>query len=135
MLRELTKQTESDESVQGAVAQSLDVLTASGSGLSLDEGKKWSPILLRWVCSQKPDCLSRSCGCRILDRVVNNLGQGGIPISQAWLAMLLMDIVSENKPKLGRNKGTSTEARERNLVQVSSSLRLKQLCCAHRIFV
>lgn len=131
LLRDLAKQTESADSVQGALAQSLDVLTAAGSGLSLDEGKKWSPILLRWVCIHKPDSLARSCGCRVLNRVVNNLGQGGIPISQAWLAMLLMDIVTESKPKLGRGKGTSntgSEARERDLVQVYPCLLLTHYC-------
>ncbi|KAG0587590.1 hypothetical protein KC19_2G175600 [Ceratodon purpureus] len=118
MLRELAKLTERDESVQGALAQSLDVLTSSGSGLSVDEGKRWSPILLRWVCIHSPESLARSCGCRVLNRVVNSLGQVGIPISQAWLAMLLMDIVNESKPKLGRTKGTSVaEAKERGLVQ------------------
>jgi hypothetical protein len=119
MLRELSKLTERDESVQGALAQSLDVLTSLGPGLSVDEGKRWSPILLRWVCIHSPESLARSCGCRVLNRVVNSLGQVGIPISQAWLAMLLMDIVNDSKPKVGRTKGISiAEAKERGLVQV-----------------
>ncbi|XP_073396493.1 uncharacterized protein [Physcomitrium patens] len=121
-LREIAKLTERDESIQGAIAQSLDVLTSSRSGLSVDESKKWSPILLRWVCTYKPDSLARSCGCRILNRVVNSLGQDGIPISQAWLAMLLMNIVNESKPKLGKAKGASiVEAKERLLVQASAA--------------
>lgn len=119
VLRELAKKTERDESVQGALAQSLDVLTSSCSGLSVDECKKWSPILLRWVCINKPESLARSCGCRVLNRVVNSLGQAGIPISQAWLAMLLMDIVNESKRKPGRTKAISVaEAKERGLVLV-----------------
>lgn len=134
MLRELAKLTERDESVQGALAQSLDVLTSSGSGLSVDEGKRWSPILLRWVCIHSPESLARSCGCRVLNRVVNSLGQVGIPISQAWLAMLLMDIVNESKPKLGRTKGTSiAEAKERGLVQVWFFLLVMQFVSLYKI--
>lgn len=120
VLRELAKKTERDESVQGALAHSLDVLTSTGSGLSIDEGKKWSPILLRWVCINKPESVARACGCRVLNRVVDSLGQVGIPISQAWLAMLLMNIVSDSKRKPGRTKGGSVaEAKERGLVLVS----------------
>lgn len=129
-LREIAKLTERDESIQGAIAQSLDVLTSSRSGLSVDESKKWSPILLRWVCTYKPDSLARSCGCRILNRVVNSLGQDGIPISQAWLAMLLMNIVNESKPKLGKAKGASiVEAKERLLVQACLLLYLFSHFC------
>jgi hypothetical protein len=113
VLRRIAKETEVHARIQGALAQILDVFTASGAGLSAQESHKWSPILLRWVCSQNSESVTRDCGCRILMRVVNSLDQGGIPISQAWLAMLLMDVVSDRNVVKTRNQ------KARSMVQVS----------------
>jgi hypothetical protein len=111
VLRRIAKETEVHARIQGALAQILDVFTASGAGLSAQESHKWSPILLRWVCSQNSESVTRDCGCRILMRVVNSLDQGGIPISQAWLAMLLMDVVSD------RNVVKTRSQKARSMVQ------------------
>jgi hypothetical protein len=114
VLRRIAKETEAHARIQGALAQILDVFTASGAGLSAQESHKWSPILLRGVSRQNSESVTRDCGCRILMRVVNSLDRGGIPISQAWLAMLLMDVVSDrNVVKTGNRIARSMVQNER----------------------
>ncbi|OAE25735.1 hypothetical protein AXG93_4368s1950 [Marchantia polymorpha subsp. ruderalis] len=120
VLREIANESEVNSTVQGALAQLLDVLTAEEDGLPLDESKKWAATLLRWACNRVSDNSTRDCGSRVLVRVLNNLGQGGIPISQAWLALLLVEAVADGKlghVKTKRHGHASSEAKEREQVQ------------------
>lgn len=116
---ELAKEADAKNPVQMPVANTLDVLTATGPGLSTEESTKWASVLLRWVCSPDSDRETRSAGSHILSRVVDGLGLSGIPITQTWLAMLLMDLIRDRKKDTLHSKiKPQQEDRARGLVQV-----------------
>ncbi|KAL2651323.1 hypothetical protein R1flu_019451 [Riccia fluitans] len=120
VMREIANQSETNTAVQGALAQLLDVLTSKGHSLPTDESKKWAATLLRWVCHRISDDTTRACGSRVLVRVLNNLGQSGIPISQAWLALLLVEVVSDVRlghAKSKKHGNVSLEAKQREQLQ------------------
>ncbi|KAJ7558284.1 hypothetical protein O6H91_04G032200 [Diphasiastrum complanatum] len=119
IMRGLAKQTEADTIVQRALAEALFVATESGNRMPLEESKKWSGILLRWVCSRTSEKKTRSFGSSVLNRIIENLGRSGIPIFQAWLAMLLIDLVKASQEEAVRQKFVllSKEAKARGSLQ------------------
>lgn len=124
VMRGIAGESEGNTLVQGALAQVLDALTDEGENLPGDESKKWAAILLKWVCHLTSDNITRSCGSRVLARVVNNLGVRGIPVTQAWLAMLLMEVISDGRLASAKGKKPANliaEAKERQQLQVRFS--------------
>ncbi|CAM6099282.1 unnamed protein product [Calypogeia fissa] len=120
IMREIAGESEGNTLVQGALAQVLDVLIDGGELLPSDESKKWAAILLKWVCNLTSDTVTRACGSRVLDRVVNDLELRGIPITQAWLAMLLMEVISDGRLESGKGKRPAnliTEEKKREKLQ------------------
>ncbi|KAL3700440.1 hypothetical protein R1sor_018462 [Riccia sorocarpa] len=119
-MREIASQSESNTAVQGALAQLLDVLTSKGDSLPMDESKKWAATLLRWVCNRVSDDTTRACGSRVLVRVLDNLGHSGVPVSQAWLALLLVEVVSDVRlghVKSKKHGNVNSEAKRREQLQ------------------
>nr|GEU78522.1 armadillo-like helical [Tanacetum cinerariifolium] len=81
------------ESIQEALAKGLESLSTGNVHLTLDEGQKWTSILLRWVFGDTSSDATRSSAIRILSHVLEDYAPSSIPISQGWLAILLNDIV------------------------------------------
>lgn len=80
-----------------AVAELLSAV-ATGGALSAEEGALWLPLLLGWVCSPT-DPSMQSHGVEVLERLVGVLGAEGLSVIQAWLAALLMAVVTETSAK------------------------------------
>eukprot|EP00249_Psilotum_nudum_P021362 c28083_g1_i2 orf=314-4183(+) len=120
MMHSLAKCTQKNTTLQEQLVQALEVLSLSGIGLSLDESKRWSGLLLSWVFNCTFEDAIRCSASRILARVLSDLGHAGIPISQTWLAMLLMDAISSKRPSFGKGDSSlskSKDAKARVLVQ------------------
>ncbi|KAI3522115.1 hypothetical protein L1887_11594 [Cichorium endivia] len=100
LMRETAKRMKKHESVQEALAKGLESLCTGNIHLSLDEGQKWSSILLRWVFGDSSSDATRSSGIKILSHVLEDYSPSSIPISQGWLAILLTDVLKHRKSSL-----------------------------------
>ncbi|KAL4583596.1 hypothetical protein LXL04_008174 [Taraxacum kok-saghyz] len=100
LMRETAKRMKKHESVQEALATGLESLCTGNINLSLDEGQKWSSILLRWVFGDSSSDATRSSGIKILSRVLEDYAASSIPISQGWLTILLTDVLKHRKSTL-----------------------------------
>ncbi|MCO5599134.1 hypothetical protein L7F22_053234 [Adiantum nelumboides] len=94
ILRDIAKQTVQSEKLQKVIVKILELLSIRGSGLSSEEGKKWSSILLGWLFNFKLDDSARLTASKILAHVLDELGPSGISLSQAWLAMVILATVN-----------------------------------------
>ncbi|KAL8217687.1 hypothetical protein R6Q57_021060 [Mikania cordata] len=93
LMRETAKRMKKHESVQEALAKGLESLSTGNMHLSLEEGQKWSSILLQWVFGNTSSDATRSSAIKIISRVLEDHAPSSIPISQGWLAILLSDIL------------------------------------------
>ncbi|KAH7291903.1 hypothetical protein KP509_29G041200 [Ceratopteris richardii] len=122
ILREIAKQTAQISKLQKVVAEILDLVTAGGVGLSPEDGKKWSSILLGWLSDRMTDDSTCFVASKILANVLDALGPVGIPISQAWLAMIILGIISDNESSAAKgNAVVSKNSRSKGFVQGRSS--------------
>ncbi|KAD6119040.1 hypothetical protein E3N88_10311 [Mikania micrantha] len=117
LMRETAKRTMDHNSVQESLAKGLESLCSEGMCLSLEEGKKWSCILLHWVFREDSSNAIRSSAINILSRICDNYGPSFIPISQGWLAIMLLDILKSRKLAL---KG-SAQPRDKVKTQIDQS--------------
>ncbi|GBG87482.1 hypothetical protein CBR_g45541 [Chara braunii] len=95
-LREMLKATEGDKEIERRASALVALLVTThpdGQSLSLDEFKKWTPVLLRWACGMESESETRGCAVGILHSTMKSLGQGRATIGQAWLASMLTTMV------------------------------------------
>ncbi|KAK6938715.1 hypothetical protein RJ641_032223 [Dillenia turbinata] len=131
LMRESTKQTMNHKQVQGALAKALELLCTRGMHLSLEESRKWSGILLQWVCGKDSSASTRSSATKILSCIFEEYGPSSLPISQGWLAILLAEILGTSKrtsakgisqPKSDRVKTQIDQANLISATQVAGQL-------------
>ncbi|KAI5056672.1 hypothetical protein GOP47_0028490 [Adiantum capillus-veneris] len=121
-LRDIAKQTAQSEKLQKAISEVLELLSIRGSGLSSEEGKKWSSILLGWLFNSKLDDSARLTASKILAHVLDELGPTGISLSQAWLAMVILGTVNGYVTDPARGDAqVSKSAKSKALIQGQSS--------------
>lgn len=106
MMRDIAKQTEKNRDVQEALAKALELMSTRDMHLSLKESEKWSDILLSWVCGKFSSNATRVSATKILSCILEDYGPASIPISQAWLTLLLTELLVASKSATAR--GTTT---------------------------
>ncbi|KAI3737082.1 hypothetical protein L2E82_27077 [Cichorium intybus] len=117
LMRETAKRTMNHNSVQESLAKGLESLCSGDMRLSLEEGQKWSCILLPWVFRETSSDAIRSHSITILSRICDDYGPSSIPISQGWLAIMLSDILKSKKLSL---KG-SVQPRDKVKTQIDQA--------------
>ncbi|KVI06662.1 Armadillo-like helical [Cynara cardunculus var. scolymus] len=117
LMRETAKRMKNHESVQEALAKGLELLCTQNMHLSLEEGEKWSSILLQWVFGDTSLDATRSSAIKILSHILEDYAPSSIPISQGWLAILLTDIL---KYKMSSLKG-SAQPRDKVKTQIDQA--------------
>jgi hypothetical protein len=116
ILREIAKETSDNVDLQVVVAEVLDVLSFSGAGFSALEAKKWCSILFHWIFHDGFDDTTHLRAAGMLANVLENLGADAIPLSQAWLAMIIFDIINGVEPNM--EKIEVAPSKSKLLVQV-----------------
>ncbi|XP_052623805.1 uncharacterized protein LOC111916937 [Lactuca sativa] len=111
------KRTMNHNSVQESLAKRSESLCSGDMRLSLEEGQKWSCILLPWVFRETSSDAIRSSAITILSRICEDYGPSSIPISQGWLAIMLSDILKSRKLSL---KG-SAQPRDKVKTQIDQA--------------
>ncbi|KAI3777416.1 hypothetical protein L1987_47216 [Smallanthus sonchifolius] len=127
LMRETAKRMKNHKSVQEALAKGLESLCTGSMHLSLDEGQKWSRILLLWVFGNTSSDATRSSAIKILSRVLEDYASSSIPISQGWLAILLSEILKHRSASL---KGSIQPKDKVKANVVSGTQAAKQLASA-----
>ncbi|KAI7736444.1 hypothetical protein M8C21_011839 [Ambrosia artemisiifolia] len=117
LMRETAKRTIDHNSVQESLAKGLELLCSEDMHLSLEEGQKWSGILLPWVFRENSSDAIRSSAITILSRICEDYGPSSIPISQGWLDIMLSDILKLRKLSL---KG-SAQPKDKVKTQIDQS--------------
>ncbi|KAL6207821.1 hypothetical protein ACLB2K_018774 [Fragaria x ananassa] len=97
LIRDTAKRTKKHKHVQEALAKALELLCTGDLHLSLQEGQKWSGVLLPWVFRQSYSDTIRVSAIKILSRILDDYGPHSVPISQGWLAILLTEILGSSK--------------------------------------
>lgn len=97
LLRDTAKCTTKHRQVQEVLAKALELLCSGDMHLSLEDSQRWSGILLQWACGRNSSETLRSSAIKILSHVLESHGPSSVPISQAWLAILLTEILGSNK--------------------------------------
>ncbi|XP_031497412.1 uncharacterized protein LOC116262310 isoform X2 [Nymphaea colorata] len=97
LMREVAKYTKKNGQVQESLAKALELLCSGGKCISLEEGQKWSGILLPWVCGKHISESTRLSAIKVLACILEDYGPGSISISQGWLAILLSEILIVSK--------------------------------------
>ncbi|KAL1353829.1 uncharacterized protein [Arachis hypogaea] len=96
-MRDIAKQTSKNKQVQEAMAKALELLCTGDFHLSLEEGQKWSGILLPWVFGTFSSNAIQSSAIKILSQILEDHGPKAVPVSQGWLVMLLNEVQSSIK--------------------------------------
>ncbi|KVH98362.1 uncharacterized protein LOC112511095 isoform X1 [Cynara cardunculus var. scolymus] len=117
LMRETAKRTMDHKFVQEALAKGLESLCSGDMHLSLQEGQKWSCILMQWVFRETSTDAIRSSAITILSRICEDYGPSSVPISQGWLAIMLSDILKSRKLSL---KG-SAQPRDKVKTQIDQA--------------
>ncbi|KAI4366418.1 hypothetical protein MLD38_022299 [Melastoma candidum] len=111
LLRESAKLTSNHTEVQEALARAIELLFTKGTPVCFEESQRWSPILLQWVCAGTSSEVLRSSGSQILSRMLEKFGSSSLPLSQAWLAILLSETLRVNKPSKGNMQWKNTNVK------------------------
>ncbi|XP_027940406.1 uncharacterized protein LOC114194412 isoform X3 [Vigna unguiculata] len=104
-MREIAKQMTKHKQVQEAMAKALELLCTGELHLSLEEGQKWSGILVPWVFGTFSSDTIRSSAIKILSQIMEDYGPISVPLSQGWLAVMLSKVHSSIKKS--NDNGTS----------------------------
>ncbi|KAG6672177.1 hypothetical protein I3842_16G045300 [Carya illinoinensis] len=97
LLRDTAKRMTMHKHVQDTLAKALELLCTGDMHLSLEESQKWSGILLRWVFGKDSSDTVQSSAIKILSCILEDYGPSTVPISQAWLAIILSEILASTK--------------------------------------
>ncbi|XP_059077492.1 uncharacterized protein LOC131034550 isoform X2 [Cryptomeria japonica] len=119
LIREISKQTQTDQEIQEVLAKAIELLWTTGSPLSLEESKQWSGILLRWVSGRHSVEGTRSSAATVLTQILEEHGPNAIIISQAWLTLLLSELIGLCKITPAKRTTTSSNSTE---VKASSNV-------------
>ncbi|KAK4796831.1 hypothetical protein SAY86_029157 [Trapa natans] len=109
LLRDAAKHTVKHKQVQEMLAKALELLCTGDMQLSLEESQRWSGILLQWACGRTSSDTVRSSAIKILSHVLESHGPSSVAISQAWLAILLTEILGSNKISVKNNGQKKSE--------------------------
>ncbi|XP_047172216.1 uncharacterized protein LOC124840247 isoform X1 [Vigna umbellata] len=130
-MREIAKQMTKHKQVQEAMAKALELLCTGELHLSLEEGQKWSGILVPWVFGTFSSDTIRSSAIKILSQIMEDYGPTSVPLSQGWLAVMLSEVHSSikksndngtNQPKSDNVKTLINNANIASAAQVASQL-------------
>ncbi|KAJ7958132.1 alpha/beta-Hydrolases superfamily protein [Quillaja saponaria] len=132
LMRDTAKQTRKHKQVQEALAKALELLSSGDLHLSLEEGQKWSGVLLPWIFGTLSSDKMRSSATKIessdkmqssatkiLSRIFEDYGPSSVPISQGWLAILLSEALDTTKMSSG--KGTVQPKTDKVKTQIDQS--------------
>ncbi|XP_047316374.1 uncharacterized protein LOC124920028 [Impatiens glandulifera] len=129
LMRETAKRTKKDKPIQEAIARGLELLCSNRRHLSIEESQKWSGILLPWIFEHSSSDAIRISATKILSSILEDYGPSSVPISQAWLALLLADVLDtckkSIKEKTKSNDKVKTQVDQANILyaqQVSKEL-------------
>lgn len=107
-LRSIAKKIENQNgqnSMKESIASALSLLYAGEVPLSLEESQRWSGILLRWLFDKSVSNKTHLTAMKILSCILEDYGPASVPISQGWLALVLSEILGDNKAQ--GSKGTT----------------------------
>ncbi|KAG8073748.1 hypothetical protein GUJ93_ZPchr0006g41948 [Zizania palustris] len=119
LLRSIAKKIENENaqsSMKESLAITLSLLYAGEVPLSLEESQRWSGILLRWLFDKSVSETTNLTAVKILSSILEDYGPVSVPISQGWLALVLSEIIGDNKTQ--NLKGTTQPQPERVKNQV-----------------
>jgi hypothetical protein len=125
-LRSIAKKIENQNgqsSMKESIASALSLLYAGEVPLSLEESQRWSGILLRWIFDKSVSDKTQLTAVKILSCILEDYGPASVPISQGWLALVLSEILGDNKAQ--NSKGTAQPEPERVKVLISFLLRIQ----------
>ncbi|KAF7055521.1 hypothetical protein CFC21_063037 [Triticum aestivum] len=100
LLRSVAKKIEKENSQSGMKESLVVALSSLYSGevpLSLEEAQRWSGILLRWLFDKSVSGTTHHTSVKILSSILEDYGPSSVPISQGWLALVLSEILGDNK--------------------------------------
>lgn len=135
LIRDTAKLTKKHKHVQEALAKALELLCTGDLHLSLQEGQKWSGVLLPWVFRQSYSDTVRVSAIKILSRILDDYGPHSVPISQGWLAILLTEILGSSKASSvkGNTQPKSDKVKVSNSL-LPSSYSVRTLACYVKSF-
>ncbi|CAN6290436.1 unnamed protein product [Urochloa humidicola] len=113
-LRSIAKKIENQNgqsSMKESIASALSLLYAGEVPLSLEESQRWSGILLRLLFDKSVSDKTHLTAVKILSCILEDYGPASVPISQGWLALVLSEILGDNKAQT--SKGTTQPEQER----------------------
>jgi hypothetical protein len=119
-LRSIAKKIENQNgqnSMKESIASALSLLYAGEVPLSLEESQRWSGILLRWLFDKSVSDKTHLTAVKILSCILEDYGPASVPISQGWLALVLSEILGDNKAQ--SSKGTTQPEPEKVKVLIS----------------
>ncbi|KAF0911254.1 hypothetical protein E2562_008014 [Oryza meyeriana var. granulata] len=119
LLRSIAKKIENENAqsrMKESLAVALSLLYAGEVPLSLEETQRWSGILLRWLFDKSVSEITNVTAVKILSCILEDYGPASVPISQGWLALMLFEILGDNKTQ--NLKGTTQPQPERVKNQV-----------------
>lgn len=130
IMRDTAKQTMKYKDIQEALAKALELISTGEIHLSLEESLKWSSVLLPWACGKFSSENTRSSATKILSRILEDFGPCSVPISQAWLTILLNEILGSSKtsakgntqPKSDTGKTQVDQSNIQSAVQITNQL-------------
>ncbi|ERN04909.1 uncharacterized protein LOC18433074 isoform X2 [Amborella trichopoda] len=97
LMRDIAKQTAKNKNLREKLARALELLNTGDMHMSLEEGQKWSGILLPWVLGKELSDGARLSVTKILSCILEDYGPASIVISQAWLTLLLSEVLGMSK--------------------------------------
>lgn len=106
LLRGITKQTKKNINLQEMLVRVLGLLCEDNhmngisdmhAPFSIEEGQRWSGILVRWIFDQYYPDTMRDTAIRILSRILEDCGPASVPVSQGWLTLLLNEVLGSSK--------------------------------------
>ncbi|KAK9756339.1 hypothetical protein RND81_01G090300 [Saponaria officinalis] len=120
-MRDTAKQTTKHKDIQEALARALELMCTGDSEihLSLEESLKWSGVLVPWACGQSSSEKTRCSAKKVLSRIFEDFGPCSVPISQAWLTILLKEVMGSTKTTSG--KGVSQPKSDKVKTQIDQS--------------
>ncbi|CAN6296242.1 unnamed protein product [Urochloa humidicola] len=98
-------------SMKESIASALSLLYAGEVPLSLEESQRWSGILLRLLFDKSVSDKTHLTAVKVLSCILEDYGPSSVPISQGWLALVLSEILGDNKAQ--PSKGTAQPEQER----------------------
>ncbi|XP_044982869.1 uncharacterized protein LOC123449647 isoform X1 [Hordeum vulgare subsp. vulgare] len=119
LLRSIAKKIHNENGQSGmkeSLAVALSSLYSGEVPLSLEEAQRWSGILLRWLFDKSVSGTTHLTSVKILSSILEDYGPSSVPISQGWLALVLSEILGDNKTQ--SLKGTTPPEPERVKNQV-----------------